>query len=227
LLNEPTSARGDWRKDRECHNLTPAALGNKHAPVAELTKRFRLDQEMKWRKVPRFEPFREASSQRRVILGQVRRPLCHNQAFVASTIELRPKRAAPIHRRRPPIRIPDGLSPQKHPRPIRRRAEGGVEPVAGAEIADALPTRSRVGGKFGRNAGETRKIADRRAPYHTCSAMPDEADDPVSSTREPQLDSRVENLVRSRIPAVAENQLSRPLVVNVIWRHADGFRKRH
>jgi hypothetical protein len=55
-------------------------------------------------------------------------------------------------------------------------------------------------------------IANRRAGDHARPVMPDEANDAVTRAREPQLDPRIENLVRRRIPPKWEYQLSRALV---------------
>jgi len=111
------------------------------------------------------------------------------------------------------MRIPDRLRPEQHSGPLRAVVKPGIESIAGAEEAHPLPKPARIIHEFRDDRVEARKMANRRASYHSRRPMPDEPDDAISAPRKPQLDPGIEYLVGGRIPPEAKDQRARVFVI--------------
>jgi hypothetical protein len=69
-----------------------------------------------------------------------------------------------------------------------------------------------VGYEFSRDSIESSQIANWRSPYDEDAFVSDKPDDAISGAREPQLDPRIQNLVRGRVPSETKNEIARSLV---------------
>jgi len=161
------------------------------------------------------KPLRETAAKRRMVFGGARLPLAHTDALVTRPVELRPHRSASGDRVRPLAGIPARLRAKQDAGPQRIDVLG-LEAVPGAKVTHPLLACVRRGDEFGGGILEAVKVAHRRARDHQGVAMANKANYAIARRREPERYARIQNLVRRRVPTVAENDRSRAgkIVVN-------------
>src|SRR6266550_1689680 len=164
------------------------------------------------------QPFLQTPPQLRIVLRVLRIPFGDGHSLVARAVELRPQGCALRHRRRPVSRVPHWLRAEQNSGPRRIARVPRFEPLTGAEVADAISALPSIGDKFRRDRVQTIQRANWRATYYESAPMSHESDDTISGGRKPECDTRIQYLIRRRIPAVLENQLSGALIL-VVSRH--------
>src|SRR5262245_60268538 len=90
-----------------------------------------------------------------------------------------------------------------------RAAIERLQPLLSAEITDALPVATGSLLEIRRDVRQSFRRADRRARHDQRVVRADKTDDRLADWREPKLDTRIDDLVSSGVPTIAENQFAR------------------
>lgn len=213
LLHEPALSLRYRREDSKAYHFALTSLGDENSPVIQAAKRFGLDHEVKRRKMSRREPFIQRSSQCRMIGRDIHLPLAHCYFLVASAVELRAQRTATRNAVRPRRGVPNRLGAKENTRPRRIRRVIRFQPCPRPEVADAIADGMCVGEKLGRDLLETRELTNWCSADNSRPRVADVANYRITGCREPEINSRIEQLVSCGVPTVGENECARSLAV--------------
>jgi hypothetical protein len=110
------------------------------------------------------------------------------------------------------------LRSQENARPRGIVAISIVEASARAEVADALAATVSVTHKFRGHVVQSRQVADRRASHHQNGPVSHESNNAITAAREPELDPRIQDLVRRRVPPEPKNEIARAPMLDATSR---------
>ena len=119
----------------------------------------------------------------------------------------------------PTRRSSDLRRAEQHPRPGGIVGVPVVEPLPRPEVADAFAPGVRCRHEFRCNRVESAAVADRCSSHYHDAAVPHKPYNAVAGAREPQLDPRIQYLVRSRVPPESKYEGPRPLMLGADSRN--------
>jgi len=160
------------------------------------------------RKLPGIQPFAEDFPEFKACDGIGRGNRLNDHAFVAGAVELSAQRGPFSYCVPPRSRIPDGLSTDRDRGTMGQPSEEAVKALFGTHIANAAAVRSREGFEFRAYLRQHGQSAH-RSPGHYHQIVPARVPDyGPHVVRKPVIDPRVQDLARSRVPAMSHYQFA-------------------